>query len=108
MVCTPCFRQRPFNMLIKNVYLYRLAVKRISFVQAKKKNILARYLEHLRFVRDKVVDHLMAIKLIFRQQHGFVGNKSCVTNILETADMTTKTAENKRPVDMVMIDFAKA
>ena len=47
----------------------------------------------------------MVNKLIC-QQHGFVPNKSCVANLLEAAEMTTKAAENKRPVDMM--DFAKA
>ena len=42
------------------------------------------------------------------QQHGFVKKKSCTTNLLETIDFITFAIENGIPVDVVLLDFAKA
>ena len=40
-------------------------------------------------------------------QHGFVKKKSCTTNLLETIDFITWSI-NGIPVDVVLLDFAKA
>ena len=41
-------------------------------------------------------------------QHGFVKNKSCTTNLLETLDLITHAISLGQPVDVVYLDFAKA
>jgi hypothetical protein len=43
-----------------------------------------------------------------KQQHGFVKNKSCTTNLLETLDFISASLENGTPVDVVLLDLAKA
>ncbi len=43
-----------------------------------------------------------------KHQHGFVPNKSCTTNLLETFDIITRHMADKNPVDFILLDFAKA
>ena len=52
--------------------------------------------------------HLSDNQLLNIKQHGFVYKKACVTNLLETMDILTSNAEENRPVDLVLLDFAKA
>ena len=47
-------------------------------------------------------------KLIVPGQHGFVPNKACVTNLLETLDKITGAIRKGHSVDLVLLDFAKA
>ena len=46
--------------------------------------------------------------LIVPGQHGFVPNKACVTNLLETLDIITDALKRGNSVDLVLLDFAKA
>ena len=41
-------------------------------------------------------------------QHGFVENKSCLSNMLETVDTVIELLESGRPVDVFFFDFCKA
>ena len=41
-------------------------------------------------------------------QHGFVPNKACVTNLLETLDIITDAVNKGHSVDLILLDFAKA
>ena len=41
-------------------------------------------------------------------QHGFVSNKACITNLLETLDTITEAVNKGFSVDLVLLDFAKA
>ena len=50
----------------------------------------------------------MINNLLSKHQHGFVPNKSCVTNLLETLDLITQELENGNCVDEALLDFAKA
>ncbi len=61
-----------------------------------------------RIVRDAVLEHLYANNLVTREQHGFVRNKACVTNLLETMDSITTSLAYKRWIDVIFLDFAKA
>ena len=47
-------------------------------------------------------------KLITPSQHGFVPNKACITNLLETLDTITDAVNKGYSVDLVLLDFAKA
>jgi len=58
--------------------------------------------------RDSINDYLLHNKLISPQQHGFVSNKACITNLLESNDILTKLASKGIPIDIVFLDFAKA
>jgi hypothetical protein len=59
-------------------------------------------------IRDKVMKYMRLKQLIVPSQHGFVPNKACVTNLLETLDVITGAIKNGHSVDLVLLDFAKA
>ena len=54
------------------------------------------------------MSHLKEYNLLSSKQHGFVKNKACLTNLLESLDFLTKTYSEKDSVDMILLDFAKA
>jgi len=54
------------------------------------------------------MQHLLVNNLIINEQHGFVPNKSCCTNLLETMDLITQAIDDDFPVDILFLDFAKA
>ena len=52
--------------------------------------------------------YMQSKRLITPSQHGFVPNKACVTNLLETLDIITDAVNKGYSVDLVLLDFAKA
>ena len=54
------------------------------------------------------MSHLYENHLISKNQHGFVKQKSCLTNLLETLDIVTASLHSKQPLDIIYLDFAKA
>ena len=68
--------------------------------------ILCKVLESL--IRDKVIDHLNLYKLIKDTQHGFVKNRSCLTNLLVFLEEVTNYVDSGYPVDIIYLDFQKA
>jgi len=61
-----------------------------------------------RIIRDVMMNHLFNGNLIAPEQHGFVLNKSTVTNLLETVDRISEGIDNGWSVLVVFLDFAKA
>ncbi|XP_065658167.1 uncharacterized protein LOC136082677 [Hydra vulgaris] len=61
-----------------------------------------------KIVRDKITKHLFHNNLITTCQHGFVTNKSSITNLLETMDFITFAKSNKKSTDVIFLDYAKA
>jgi len=61
-----------------------------------------------KIVKSIITKHLNKENLIINEQHGFVSNKSCVTNLLETLDLITHALENGYNIDIGFYDFAKA
>ena len=59
-------------------------------------------------IKDEIMKFLITNNLIIPQQHGFVNNKSCITNLLETLDLITKGLADGLDVDVLFMDFAKA
>ncbi|XP_065672239.1 uncharacterized protein LOC136090059 [Hydra vulgaris] len=59
-------------------------------------------------IRERIEKHLDENNLLTIQQHGFVEGKSCTTNLLETLDFISSCNSDGIPVDVVMLDFAKA
>ena len=57
-------------------------------------------------LRSSILDFLE--DSIEPNQHGFVRNKSCLTNLLETYDCVINLLESGAPVDLIYLDFAKA
>ena len=59
-------------------------------------------------IKDELMQYLDKNNLINKQQHGFVSNKACNTNLLETIDLLTKLLVDKESFDLLLLDFAKA
>ena len=55
-----------------------------------------------------MIEHLIKNKLIVEAQHGFLPQRSCSTNLLESLDVNTQALSEGYPVDVVYTDFAKA
>ena len=69
-------------------------------------SVLCKVME--RIIRDEMVLHLTANKLITTEQHGFVQRRSCMTNLLESLDHITETLNRDFIALVVFLDFAKA
>ena len=57
-------------------------------------------------VRDSIVDHLKENELIHDPQHGFMKNKSCLTNQLQFLEAVTEYIGNL--FDVIYLDFQKS
>ena len=55
-----------------------------------------------------MVRHLEENNLLLSSQHGFLSGRSCLTNLLEYLEYITSEIDNKKPVDVVYLDFSKA
>ena len=69
-------------------------------------SIVCKILEGI--IRDQIMQHMKANKLLSTKQHGFVNNRACNTNLLSCQDMTSKAAQMNNPVDILYTDFSKA
>ena len=69
-------------------------------------SVLCRLLEKI--VKKHLMKHLADNKSIPKEQHGFVPNRSCFTNLLDTMDNISKLQDMGIPVDEVFLDFSKA
>ena len=69
-------------------------------------SVLCKIMEKM--IKDELMRYLMKNNLINKQQHGFVYNKACNTNLLETMDTLTKLLADKESFDLLLLDFAKA
>ncbi|XP_065662573.1 uncharacterized protein LOC136085213 [Hydra vulgaris] len=61
-----------------------------------------------RIIKNKLEKYLHENNIIANEQHGFVKNRSCTTNLLETLDYITRNVDQGIPADVVLLDFAKA
>ena len=68
--------------------------------------IIAKLLE--RIVNDAIHDHLTTHMILSNNQHGFHCNKLVETNLLETYNIITKLLDAGIPVDLILLDLAKA
>ena len=59
-------------------------------------------------IRSNIVEFLESKNKITKDQHGFMKNKSCLTNLLETFDCIIDLLESDVPVDLIYFDFSKA
>ena len=59
-------------------------------------------------IRDAMTKHLLENKLIHKSQHGFLKDRSCVTNLLEILEKATTVVDSGKGFDVVYLDFAKA
>ena len=61
-----------------------------------------------RIIKSKMMEHLITNNLIVPQQHGFVKQKSCLTNLIETLDFLTESLNRGFYAILIYLDFAKA
>ena len=59
-------------------------------------------------VRDVIMQHLLANKLLSDHQHGFVPGRSCSTQLLKVIDEWTEALDKGKSLDVIYLDFAKA
>ena len=57
-------------------------------------------------IRNHILEHIE--NFISPQQHGFVGGRSCLSNLLETVDIVLGMIDEGAPVDILYFDFCKA
>jgi len=69
-------------------------------------SVSCRVMESL--IRDAVTTHLTENKLIKNSQHGFLKDRSCVTNLLEFLEEATTVVDGGAGFDIIYLDFAKA
>jgi hypothetical protein len=61
-----------------------------------------------KIITKELVEHLKNNELINNSQHGFLKNKSCLTNLLEFAEKISEYLDAGTPVDVIYLDFKKA
>jgi len=59
-------------------------------------------------LKDKMFDHLVNNKLINKSQHGFMPERSCLSNLLEFLQSVTEAVDRGELVDVIYLDFQKA
>ena len=69
-------------------------------------SIICKILETI--IKDEVIDHLKRNNLLYKHQHAFVGQRSCITQIIEALDTWTSIIEDDDTLDSIYLDFAKA
>ena len=55
-----------------------------------------------------MIDFMVAYGLLFKNQHGFVPRKSCVTNLIQTLDILTNKLSIGNDVDEILLELSKA
>lgn len=61
-----------------------------------------------KMVKEIILEHFISNRLFTAAQHGFMRNKSCVTNLLEALDFLTDTLDANLLAIIVLFDFSKA
>ena len=69
-------------------------------------SVISKIMESL--VRDTVVYHLMKNNLLADEQHGFVPERNCITQLLECMEEWTEMVEKGNAFDVIYTDFSKA
>ena len=61
-----------------------------------------------RIIKRTLLDHLIKYGLISKFQHGFLPNRSCVTNMLAFMESLTEAYDRGQVTEAIFFDFAKA
>ena len=59
-------------------------------------------------IKESLVKHLEANKLLCEEQHGFRRVRSCLTNLLETLESWTQALDDGYGLDVIFLDYRKA
>ncbi len=69
-------------------------------------SIVCKLLEKLG--REEILIHMKRNNLFANEQYGFLEDRSCMTNLIETMDEWTRITDVKGRIDCVYLDFMKA
>src|SRR6267154_6323558 len=59
-------------------------------------------------LKDKILEHIDKYSVLNPSQHGFVKNKSCLTNLLEFVTFVSDCMDDHKEVDVIFFNFQKA
>ena len=59
-------------------------------------------------IRDNLVSHMLNANLFADEQHGFVPNRDCMTNLLLALEDWSEAIKFGNDIDIIYTDFAKA
>ena len=68
-------------------------------------SVISKVMETL--VRNNIMEYLINEKLLADAQHGFVSDRSCVTQLIETIEEWTQMLDKGNSVDAVYLDFVR-
>lgn len=68
--------------------------------------ILCKVMERL--VKEKIMDYLLANRLITKHQHGFLSKKSVTSQLLECVNVWSNGVANRKSIDVIYLDYQKA
>ena len=68
--------------------------------------ILCRTLE--RIIKKEIMKHIEENNILYKDQHGFVNRRSCLSNLLSTLEDITALYDQGYPVDEIFLDLRKA
>jgi len=69
-------------------------------------SVTCKILEHI--IHHTVMNHLEEHRIMVHYQHGFRKAHSCETQLLTTLDSIAKAIDDKKQVDLLVLDFSKA
>ena len=69
-------------------------------------SIVCKTLEHI--IHSHIINHLESKGVLTNCQHGFRKNRSCETQLIETVNSLTKSLNDRKQVDSILLDFSKA
>ena len=61
-----------------------------------------------KFIKEEITGHLSHYDLLNDTQHGFMRDRSCLTNLLTYMEGVTRMLDEGKNVDIIYLDFAKA
>ena len=59
-------------------------------------------------IKDFIIEHLTRNNLLAEEQHGFVPNRNCITNLLTAIEYWSYSMEEGKSFDLIYTDFSKA
>ena len=69
-------------------------------------SILCKVMEKI--IRDALLEYMEENGLFTNHQHGFRKGRSCVTQLIEVMEKWTEDLDQKKPIDVIYLDFQKA
>ncbi len=67
-------------------------------------SIICKVLETI--IKNEVLEHLKRNNLLYKYRHACIGQRSCITQILEASDNWTSSLEDDDTLDSIYLDFS--